>query len=181
MRKTLGFPRVFNTYRFEMHTSSMNIFFTSIETNKHTYGSSQTFSKAFLFRKYRIFWWFSNNTKHWISNTTYELTNISYVDVFQNTCILREPVNQRKSYFSDGLQFIYVRIEQFIFGNVIFEQCISCKRYWLYYINAWWRMLLRFIYIQCYGIQLSHNSPRTFPPSGSGVWQVGIRALFIAN
>ena len=42
------------------------------------------------------------------SNTTYELTNISYVDVFQNTCILREPVNQRKSYFSDGLQFIYV-------------------------------------------------------------------------
>jgi len=41
---------------------------------------------------------FQNNTTHWISNITYELTNISYVDVFQNTCILREPVNQGKSY-----------------------------------------------------------------------------------
>jgi len=67
------------------------------------------------------------------------------------------------------------------FGNVMFKQCTSCKLYWLYYINAWWRMLLCFIYIQCYGIQLSHDSPRTFPPSGSGVWQVGIRALFIVN
>ena len=56
------------------------------------------FQKLFLFRKYRIFWWFFKQYKHSISNTTYELTNISYVDVFQNTCILREPVNQGKSY-----------------------------------------------------------------------------------
>ena len=41
---------------------------------------------------------FQNNTNRYISNITYELTNISYVDVFQNTCILREPVNQGKSY-----------------------------------------------------------------------------------
>ena len=74
--------------------------------------------------------------------------------------------------FSDGLQFIYVRIEQFIFGNVMSKQCTSCKLYWLYYINAWWRMLLCLIYIQCYGIQLSHDSPRTFPPPGLGVWHV---------
>ena len=80
------------------------------------------------------------------------------------------------------LQFIFVWIEQINFwGNVMFKQCMICKHYWLYYVNQWWRMLLCFIYIQCYGIQLSHDSARTFPPSGSGVWQVGIRALFIVN
>ena len=99
--KELGKHRV--SLGFSLHTDLKRIhlqrtFFTSIETNKHTYGSSQTFLKAFLFRKYRIFWWFFKQYKHSISNTTYELTNISYVDVFQNTCILREPVNQGKSY-----------------------------------------------------------------------------------
>ena len=35
-----------------------------------------------LFRKYRIFCGFQNYTNHIFSNLTYELTNISYVDVF---------------------------------------------------------------------------------------------------
>ena len=30
------------------------------------------------------------------------------------------------------------------------------------------------MYIHCDGIQLSHNNPRTFPPSGSGVWHAHI-------
>ena len=87
----------------------------------------------------------------------------------------------KENVLSDGLQFVYLWTEQFIFGNVMLKQCTQCKLIQLYYINAWWWMMLCFIYIQCYGIQLSHDSPRTFPPPGSGVWQVGIRALFIVN
>ena len=120
--KELGKHRVF--LGFSIHTDLKCIqlqwnFFTSIETNKHTHGSSQMFSKAFLFRKYRIFWWFFKQYKHSISNTTYELTNISYVDVFQNTCILREPVNQGKSYSVTVAVYFWMNQTILIFGNVI--------------------------------------------------------------
>ena len=56
---------------------------TSILTDLHTF-YTMLFSENIGFSG-----GFQNNTKHYISNITYELTNISYVDVFQNTCILR--------------------------------------------------------------------------------------------
>ena len=48
-----------------------------------------TFFFLYYFQKISDFLVVFKQYKHWISNITYELTNISYVDVFQNTCILR--------------------------------------------------------------------------------------------
>ena len=56
------------------------------------------FQKLFFSENIGFSGGFQNNTNHYFSNITYELTNISYVDVFQNTCILRKPVSQGKSY-----------------------------------------------------------------------------------
>ena len=56
---------------------------TSILTDLHTF-YTKFFSEYIGFSGD-----FQNNTNHYISNITYKLTNISYVDIFQNTCILR--------------------------------------------------------------------------------------------
>ena len=138
--KELGKHRVFlgffNTYRFRILKISINNFYkyrkqTSIPMDLHTF-LTILFSENIGFSGD-----FSNNTKHGFSNTAYDLTNISHVDVFSKYLYSQGTSESKEIIFSDGLQFIYVRIEQFIFGNVIFKQCISCKRYWLYYINAW--------------------------------------------
>ena len=46
-----------------------------------TYGFHALINKS-LFRKYRIFWVFTKLYKPFYHNISYELTNISYVDVF---------------------------------------------------------------------------------------------------
>lgn len=81
MRKTSGFPGKFNTFTYVVYTRFNN--YTRLQKST----SILRISTLFLiynthFRKYRIFWVFKLHKNHYFSNMTYELTNISYVDVF---------------------------------------------------------------------------------------------------
>ena len=97
IRKTSGFPRFFKTYRIR-NAYNFNELFLQVQKQTSIPMDLHNIFKSFSFQKMSDFLVVFKQYKHWISNTTYELTNISYVDVFQNTCILREPVNQRKTY-----------------------------------------------------------------------------------
>ena len=101
----------------------MNIFF-SIETNRHTYGSSQTFSKVFHFRKYRIFWWFSNNTNIGfqtllMNSPTFHMLTFFKILVFSGNQWIKGIHIQWR------LQFIFVWIEQ-----INFWECNVLNNVW---------------------------------------------------
>ena len=177
----MGKRRVFLGFSINTPTNYIPSFtnrtLTFIETKKHTFGSSHLLYCT-IFRKYRIFWWFSKRYKT-LDFKHYLWTHQHFICWrFSKYLYSQETSESREIMLSDGCSYFWMNQTILIFGNVMLKQCMTCKHYWLYYVDEWWRMLFCFIYIQCYGIQLSHDSPRTFPPSGSGVWHTVITSTW---
>ena len=115
IRKTSGFPRVFNTYRFEMHITSMNNFYKY--RNKQAYlwiftnvFKSISFQKIsdflVVFKRYETFFFFKYCLWTHQHFTCWHFSKYLYS---QGTSESKEII------FNDDLQFIYVRTEQFNF------------------------------------------------------------------
>ena len=109
----------------------------------------------------------------------YELTNF-IVDTFSKPLVfLRESVIQvTTSLWRRNAKAFIIKHFKSSYCNILLETCITQQCTFLLYI--WW--LCCFLdNIQLLWYYLKSSTPECFRHSGLGVWQIGIRALFIVN
>ena len=99
---------------------------TFIETNKHTFGSSHLLYYT-IFRKYRIFWWFSKQYKT-LDFKHYLWTHQHFICWRFSKYLYSQVTDKvKEELYSMTFCCCLINIEQFTFGNVIF---------WNYVLNV---------------------------------------------